>query len=113
MSNRQNRQPLRHHHIGHGLHGGVHALNANRPLEDRLSAGVFCGQATKELVEKATGGGFDTGEIQDQRLAIHGGEQALDPAAQQLGGLAAAGVEAFGGYVEAAVACSFCLGDEE
>ena len=38
-------QPLRHHHIGHGLHGGGHALNAQRSLEDRLAARAYVSQS--------------------------------------------------------------------
>ena len=94
-------QPLRHHHIRHGLHGGCHALNAHRPLEDLLPAPVFCRETAEELIEKAASRGFHAREIKDQRLAVHGGEQALDLSAQQLGGLAAAGVKALGDDIEA------------
>ena len=63
MSNRQNRQPLRHRHIGHGLHGGVHALDAHGPVEDGLAAWVFCREAAEQFVEKASCAGFDAGIV--------------------------------------------------
>jgi hypothetical protein len=47
-------QSLRHHHIGHGLHGGIHLLNAHRSIEDRLAARVFCREPAEQLVEEAS-----------------------------------------------------------